>query len=119
MPPTIWLCKDKKDIRENVPIALNNVLNLYWQRCSNMKHKVNLVSLQVQTSHFGIGANPKQAGISFRKKTAQKLDHIKNNPFAAIVALLTIYREVPPSIIDVGPITTRELLKTIFNPNYD
>ena len=49
---------------------------------------------------------------SFGKKTAQKLDWIENNPLAVILTLLTIYREVLPSMIDVGPITPCELFKT-------
>ena len=69
-------------------------------------------SLQVHTSHFEIGVNPKQAQTSFRKKTLQKLNNIKNNPLAVIVTLLTIYWELFSSIIDVVPITPWELFKT-------
>ena len=55
----------------------------------------------------------KQAGTSFGKKTAQKLDLIENNPLAVIVTLLTIYQELIPSIIDVVPITPWELFKIL------
>ena len=73
-----------------------------------------MVIHQVQTAHLGIVANPKQLGGSFRKKTAQNLDRIKNNPLATIITLLNIYQEVLPSMIDVGPITPWELLKTLY-----
>ena len=53
-------------------------------------------------------------GTYFRKKTALKLDRIKNNPLSVIVTLLTIYQEVIPSMINVGPITQWELFKTLF-----
>ena len=92
MPLTIRLCKDDKYHREKFPIALKNVLNLYWQSRSDLKHKGNSVSLQVQKAHFGIGANAKQSGTSFGNKTAQNLYRIKNNTLAIIVTLLTIYQ---------------------------
>ena len=107
------VAQEKKSRREKVPIALNNVLNFYRKISSDLKHKGNLVSLQVHISHFGIGANPKQAGASFGKKTAQKLNCTKNNPLSVIVTLLAIYREVIPSIIDLVPITQWELFKTM------
>ena len=69
MPPTIRLRKGDKDRREKVSIALNDVLDFYRQSSSDLQHKRNLVSLQVQTAQCGIGANPKQAGASFGKKT--------------------------------------------------
>ena len=90
MPLTIWLHKGEKAFREMVPITLNDVLDFYRQISSNLQHKGNLVSLQVQTAHFGIGANPKQAGTSFRNKTAKNIDHIENNPLAIFITLLTI-----------------------------
>ena len=113
MPLTIWLYKGEKYLREKFPIALNDGINLYQHSSSDLKHKGNLVSLQIQTAHFGNGANAKQAGMSFGKKTSQKLDHTKNNPLAIIVTLLKIYREVFPSIINVGTITPWELFKTL------
>ena len=91
MPPTIWLHKDKKACQEKVPIALNSVIDFYRESSSNLHHKVNSVILQVQTAHFWIGGNSKQAGTSFGKKTAQNLDRIKNNTVALIVTLLRIY----------------------------
>ena len=90
MPPTIWLRKGEKDRREKSPITLNDVLDFYRLMKSDLQHKGNLVSLQVQTAHFGIGANPKQAGTSFRNKTAKNIDHIENNPLAIFITLLTI-----------------------------
>ena len=90
MPPTIWLRKSEKDLPEKAPITLNDVLDFYRMIRSELQHKGNLVSLQVQTAHFGIGANPKQAGTSFRNKTAKNIDHIENNPLAIIITLLTI-----------------------------
>ena len=62
---------------EKAPITLNDALNFYQHSRSTLQHKGNLVSLQFQAAHFGIGANPKQAGSLFRKKTAQKLDRIE------------------------------------------
>ena len=47
----------------------------------------------------------------FGNKTAQNLDHIKNNPLAVCVTLLTIYWGVLTSNIDVGPITLWEIFK--------
>ena len=96
MPLTVWLRKGEKACREKVYIALKDVFNLYWQSSSDLKHKGNLVSLQVQKLHFGIGANTKQAGTSFGKKTAQKLDRIENNPLYVIINPLTIYWELLP-----------------------
>ena len=77
MPLTIWLRKGKKDLRKKVPIALNDVLDFYRKSSSDLKHKGNSVSLQFKTSHFGIGANTKQYGTSFGKKTVHKLNRIK------------------------------------------
>ena len=57
--------------------------------------------------------NPKQAGTSFGKKTAHKLDRIKEKPLYVILTPLTIYQEVLPSIISVVPITLGELFKTL------
>ena len=113
MPLTIWLLKGEKARREKFPIVLNNVINFYHQSRSELQHIENLVSIQIQTAHFGIGANAKQAKRSFGKKTAQKLDHIKNSPLAVITTLLTIYRELTPPMIDMGPINPWELLKTL------
>ena len=76
MPPTVHLHKCKNSCREKAPIALNDMLEFYRQIISDLQHKCNLVSLRVQTEHFGIGANPKQAGTSFGKKTVQNLDRI-------------------------------------------
>ena len=70
-----------------------------------------MVSLQVQTQHFGIRKIPKEAGTSFGNKTAQKLVCIDNKPLDLRITLLTIHWEVIPSIIDVEPITTLELFK--------
>ena len=95
------------------PIALKDVLNFYQQSRSDLKHKGKSVSVQVQTAHFGIGANVKQAGMYFWKKTAQKLDCIKNSPLSIIIAVLKIYWEVIPLMINVGPITTWELFKML------
>ena len=89
-PLTISLRKGKKALWEKEPIALKNVLDFYRQTSSKLQQKGNLVSLQVYTAHFGIGENSKQAGTYFGKKTAQKFDHIKNNPLALIINLLTI-----------------------------
>ena len=47
------------------------------------------------------------------KNTVQKLDRIEKKTLAEIVTLLTIYREVLLSIIDVGPITPWELFNTL------
>ena len=47
------------------------------------------------------------------KKTAQKLDLIKNNPLEVIATPFTIYQEVIPLMIDVGPINPWELFKTL------
>ena len=113
MPLTIRLCKVEKALWEKVPIALNNVLNLYRHSIFDLQHKGNLVSLQVQTAHFGIGLNEKQAGKSFGKKISQKLDRIENNPLAVIVTFLTIYRQLIHSIIDVGPITPWDMFKML------
>ena len=49
MPPTIRLRKDKKDFREKVLTTLNDVLDFYGNISSNLKHKGNLVNLQVKT----------------------------------------------------------------------
>ena len=92
MPPKIWFCKCEKAFREKFPIALNNVLDLYWQSRYDLQHKGNSVILQVQTAHLGIVANPKQAGTPFGKKTAQNLNRIKNKYLALITTLLAIYR---------------------------
>ena len=113
MPLKICLHKGQKDFQEKVPIALNSVLGFYRKSSSYLKHKGNLVSLKVQTSHFGIGVNAKQAGTYFRNKTAQKLDHIENKPLDAIVTLLTIYQELLLSMIDVVPITPWDPLKML------
>ena len=50
----------------------------------------------------------------FSKKTAQKLNCIKNNPLAIIATLLTIYRLVIPSMINVGPITPWEVFRMLY-----
>ena len=47
----------------------------------------------------------KTSGISFRKKTSQRLDRIKNRPLNIIITLLAIYQEVLPSMVYVGWIT--------------
>ena len=78
-----------------------------------MQHKGNVVSLQVQTARLGIGANPKQAGTSFGKKTVHNPDITKNNPLYVIPTLLIMYREVPPSMIDVGLIIPWDIFKTL------
>ena len=78
-----------------------------------MQSKGNTVTLSIQTSHFGTGASNKQAGTSFGKKVAHKLDRIENNPLAVSVTLLFVYRELLPSMIDVGPVTAWELFKTL------
>ena len=96
-----------------VPIVLNNVLYLYQQINSDLKHKGNLVSLQVQTAHFLIGVNTKQVGTSFKKKTAQNIDLIKKNPLSVIVTILKIYQEVFPSMIDVEQIIPLDVFKTL------
>ena len=72
-----------------------------------------MVSLQVQISHFGIGVNAKQAGTSFGKKTAHKLNRIENNPLSAILTPLTIYWELLISMIDVGQITPWDMFKKL------
>ena len=74
-----------------------------------MQSNGNTVTLSIQTSHFGTGASKKQAGTSFGKKVAHKLDRIENS-----VTLLFVYREVLPSMIDVGPVTEWELFKTLY-----
>ena len=51
---------------------------------------------------------------SFGKKTGQNIDRIYNNPLSIIVTLLTIYQEVLPLMINVGPITPWELFNTLF-----
>ena len=112
-PLTIRLRKSKKYLREKIPIALKTVIGLYWQRSSNLKQKGDFVSLQLQTAHFVIGANSELVETSFGKKIAQKLDRIDNTRLDVIVTLLTIYQEVIPSIINVGPITLWELFKTL------
>ena len=89
------------------------MLYLYRQSSSKLQHRGNLVSLQVQTEYIVIGENYKQAGTSFRKNTAQKTNHIKNNPLGVIVTLLTIYWKVPLSIINVETITLWDLLKML------
>ena len=71
---------------------MDDVLNFFRQSISNLQHKGNLVSLQVQTSHFLIEVNAKKSGTYFVKKTAQKIDRIENNPLAVNVTLLTIYQ---------------------------
>ena len=81
------------------------MLNFYWKIISDLKQKVNLVSLQVQIAHFLIAENPEQTGKFFGKKTVQKLGRNENNPLAVIVTFLTIYWEVLPSMIDVVTIT--------------
>ena len=98
---------------EKVSIMMNDVHDFYWKSSSNLKHKSNLVRIQFQTAHFGIRANQKQAGTSSRKKRVQKLEHIKNNPLAVIVTLLTIYPEAIPLMINVGLINTRALFKNM------
>ena len=70
MPLIIMLCMIKKDPWEKVLIVLNDVIYFYQQSISDLKHKGNLVSLQVQTAHFGIGVTAKKVGTSFEKKTA-------------------------------------------------
>jgi hypothetical protein len=107
------LRKGEKHRRENVPIGLNDVQDFYRQVNSDMQNKGATVSLTVQTSHFGIGASNKQSGTSFGKKTAHKLDRIENNPLSLITTLLFVYRELLPSMIDVGPVTAWELFKTM------
>ena len=52
-------------------------------------------------------------GTSFGKKIVQKLNCIDNNPLVVIATLLTIYLEVLPSIINVGPINPWDLFKTL------
>ena len=106
MPLTIRLHKGDKALQEKAPMLLNDVIDLSRQRSSDLKHKRYLVSLQVQTAHFGIGANAKQAGTSFREKKAQNLDRINKNPLAAIITLLIIYREVIHSVINKIPISS-------------
>ena len=91
MSLTIWLCKGKKGLREKFHISLNDVLSFYRKSRSNLQHKCNSDSLQVQTAHFVIVVNEKQLGTSFGKKTAQKLGHINNNPLDVIITLLTLY----------------------------
>ena len=113
MPLTIQLRKGEKARQEKVPIALNSVLDFYRQSRSDLQHKGNLVILQVHTAHIGIGANLKQAGTSFRKKTAQNIDRIENKSLSVIVTLLMIYQEVLPSMIDVGPITPWGMFKML------
>ena len=49
MSPTVCLCKGNKACREKVPIALNDVLGFYQQSRSDLQHKGNLGSIQVQT----------------------------------------------------------------------
>ena len=70
MPLTIWLRKGKKALQEKVPISLNDALGFYQKRIYNLQYKGDLVRLQVQTAHFGIGASTKQTGKFFRNKTA-------------------------------------------------
>ena len=88
------------------------MINFYRQSIQYMKHKENLVGIKVQTEHFEIWANPKQAETSSSKKKSHKLDHIKNNPLAVTITLLMIYQEVLPLMIYVGPITLWEFFKT-------
>ena len=95
MPLTIQVWKGKRALREKVPTALNDVIDFPLKKISNLQHKCNTVSLQVQTAQFGIGDNEKQAGTSLRKKIAQTIDHDENNPLSGIVTLFTIYWEVP------------------------
>ena len=78
-----------------------------------MQSKDNIVTLSIQISHFGTGASNKQARTSFGKKVAKKLDRIENNPLTVSVILLFVYRELLPSMIDVGPVPTWELFKTL------
>ena len=113
MPLSIRLRKVKKSLQEKGYIELNNLIDLYWKIISDLQHKLNLISLQVSTAHFGIGGNPKQTGMPCRKKTVQNIYCIKNNTLSAIVTLLTIYWEIILSIIDVGPITPWDLFKTL------
>ena len=109
----IKLRKGEKARRENVPIALNDVQDHLRQVSSEMSNKGNVVTLSVQTCHFGTGASNKQSGTSFGKKVAHKLDRIENNPLPVISTLLTVYRELLPAMVDVGPITAWELFKTL------
>ena len=113
MSLTIQLRKGEKSLQKKFPIALNGVLDLFWKIISYLQHKGKLFVLQVQTAHFGIGVNAKQAGTSFGKNTYQKLNCIDNNPLASIADILTIYWKVIPSIIDVGPITPLEIFNTL------
>ena len=83
--------KGEKTFQEKVLITLNDVLNFYRHISSNLQHKGNLVSLQVQTAQFLIVVNPKQVETSFGKKTAQNMDRIDNNPLSIIIKLLKIY----------------------------
>ena len=112
-PPTIRLRKCDKTRQEKVPIALKNVLSFYRQSRYDLKHKGNLVSLQVQTSHFGIWENPKQEVPSCGKKKLQKINLIDNNPLSIIVTLLTIYWEVIPLTIGVWLITPWKMFTTL------
>ena len=86
------LRKGEKACRENVPIRLNDLQDYYRQAGSEMQSKGNTVTLSIQTSHFGTRASNKQAGTSFGKKVAHKLDRIENNPLAVSVTLLFVYR---------------------------
>ena len=68
MPPTLFFCKGDKAWREKVPINLKNVLEFYRQSISDLQHKGNMVSIQVQTAQFGIGANPKTSRDVIREE---------------------------------------------------
>ena len=112
MPLIFRLRNEKKSLWGRISISLNDVIDISQHSMSNLQHKGNLVSLQVQTAHFGIGANAKQAGKSFRKNIEQNIDRIKNNPLDVIVTLIRIYWEVPTTMINVIPIPLWELFKT-------
>ena len=105
--------KGGEAFQEKLPITLNDVINFYWQISSNLQQKENLVSLQVQTAYFGIGENPKQSRVSFKKKTAQNLACIKKKPLSIIIILLMLYLGVIRLMIDVRPITPWELFKAL------
>ena len=99
---------------EKYPIALNDVTDFHCKISSDLKHKGNLVSLQVQTALFGIGENSKQSGMSFGKKTAQKLNPIEKPPLTVVVTVLMIYWEVIPSMIYMVLIPMWDMFKALF-----